>query len=146
MTNGQPDDKLDAIQKMIYDGTKLIEDARKNYLRKSGQILANPETSRKTYWLLINFVLNKAKIPIVPPLLENGVFITDFAEKGQIFNDYFILQCSTIENSSQIPQDSPEASSMICDCEISEEKILNVIRSLNPTKAHGWDDISIGMI
>ena len=35
---------------------------------------------------------------------------------------------------------------MICDFEISEEKILNVIRSLNPNKAHGWDEISIRMI
>ena len=35
---------------------------------------------------------------------------------------------------------------MICDFEISEEKILNVIRSLNPNKAHGWDKISIRMI
>ena len=47
-------------------------------------------TSSKTYWSLINTVLDKAKIPITP-LLENGLFITDFAEKAQLFNDYFIL-------------------------------------------------------
>ena len=82
--SGQPDDKLEGIQKMISEGTKLIEDAKKNYLRKSGQILANPETSRKTYWSLINSVLNKAKIPTVSPLVENGLLITDFAEKAQI--------------------------------------------------------------
>ena len=28
----------------------------------------------------------------------------------------------------------------------SEEKILNIIRSLNPNKAHGWDGISVRMI
>ena len=93
----------------------MIEDARKNYLCKSGQILANPETSRKSYWSLINSVLNKAKVPIVPPIVKNGLFITDFAEKVQSFNDYFILQYSTIKNGSQIPQDVPEVSSMICD-------------------------------
>ena len=49
MKSGQPDDKLELIHKMISDGTTLIEDARKNCLRKSGQILANPKTSRKTY-------------------------------------------------------------------------------------------------
>ena len=32
------------------------------------------------------------------------------------------------------------------DFTISEEKILNVIRSLNPNKAHGWDEISVRMI
>ena len=35
---------------------------------------------------------------------------------------------------------------MISDLNISEEKILNIIRSLNPNKAHGWDEISIRMI
>ena len=35
---------------------------------------------------------------------------------------------------------------MISDFVISEEKILNIIRSLNPNKAHGWDEISIRMI
>ena len=35
---------------------------------------------------------------------------------------------------------------MISDCAISDEKILNIIRSLNPNKAHGWDEISVRMI
>ena len=118
----------------------------KNYLRKAGQSLANPGTSGKTYWTLINTLLNKAKIPIIPPLLENGLFVTDFTEKAQIFNDYFILQCTTIDTGSEIPHDKQGSSTLISDFVISEEKILNIIRSLNPNKAHGWDEISIRMI
>ena len=144
--NGQPEDKLEGILNMVAEGTKMIEDAKQNYLRKTGQTLANPGTSRKTYWTLINTVLNKAKIPIIPPLLENGLFITDFTEKAQLFNDYFILQCTTIDTGSEIPQDPPEKSTLIEDFCISEEKILKIIRSLNPNKAHGWDEISIRMI
>ena len=79
MRNGRPDDKLEGIQKMISDGAKLIEDAKKIIFVRQGKILANPGTSGKTYWSLINTVLNKAKIPIIPPLLENGLFITDFS-------------------------------------------------------------------
>ena len=37
-------------------------------------------------------------------------------------------------------------SSLISDFPISDEKILNIIRSLNPNKAHGWDGISVRMI
>ena len=144
--NGQPDDKLEGIQQMIYEGAKLIEDAKRNYLRKTGQDLANPGTSSKTYWTLINTILNKAKIPIIPPLLENGIFITDFTEKAQIFNDYFILQCTTIDTGSEIPQDAPTPLTLINDFTIAEEKILNIIRSLNPNKAHGLDEISVRMI
>ena len=144
--NGRPEDKLEEMQNMISEGAKMIEDAKRNYLRKTGQTLANPGTSNKTYWTLINTVLNKAKIPIIPPLLENGLFITDFTEKAQLFNDHFILQCTTIDTGSEIPQDTPGIPTQIEDFAISEEKILKIIRSLNPNKAHGWDGISTRMI
>ena len=67
-------------------------------------------------------------------------------EKAQIFNDYFILQCTTIDTGSEILQDTPVTTTLISDFVICEEKILNIIRSLNPNKAHGWDEISVRMI
>ena len=146
MKNGRPEDKLEEMQNMVSEGAKMIEDAKQNYLRKTGQTLANPGTSNRTYWTLINTVLNEAKIPIIPPLLENGLFITDFTEKAQLFNDYFILQCTTIDTGSEILQDTPGISTLIGEFFISEEEILKIIRSLNPNKTHGWDGISTRMI
>ena len=146
MRNGRPDDKLEGIQKMITEGARMIDEAKCNYFRKAGKTLADPGTNGKTYWTLINTVLNKVKIPMIPPLLENGVFVTDFTEKAQIFNDYFILQCTTIDTGSEIPRDTPETTTLISDFVISDEKILNIIRSLYPNKAHGWDEISVRMI
>ena len=146
MKNGQPDDKLEGIKIMISEGAKMIENAKQNYLRKTGQNLANAGSSSKMYWSLINTVLNKAKIPIIPPLLENGLFISDFAEKAQLFNDYFILQCTTIDKGSEIPLETQRNPILINDFVISDEKILKIIRSLNPNKARGWDEISIRMI
>ena len=35
---------------------------------------------------------------------------------------------------------------LLTDFVISEEKIINVMRSLNPHKAYGWDQISVRMI
>ena len=146
MRNGQPDEKLEGIQKMISEGSRLIDDAKRNYFLKAGKTLTSPGTSSKTYWSLINTVLNKAKIPVIPPLLENGLFITDFTEKAQLFNDYFTLQCTTIDTGSEIPRQTPVATTLINDFVISEEKILKIIRALNPNKAHGWDEISVRMI
>ena len=144
--SGRPGDRLEGIQNMISKGSKMIEDAKRNYFIKAGKTLANHGTSNKTYWSLMNTVLNKAKIPIIPPLLENGIFVTDFTEKAQLFNDYFILQCTTIDTGSHIPQDALVTDNMINDFVISDEKILNIIRALNPNKAHGWDEISVRMI
>ena len=143
--SGRPVDKLEGIQKMISEGAKMIEEAKRNYLRKAGNTLADPGTNSKTYWNLINTVQNKAKIPLIPPLLENGLFVTDFTEKAQIFNDYFILQCTTIDTGSEIPQSTPATTTLLTEFVISEKKIINIIQSFNP-KAHGWDEISVRMI
>ena len=99
---GRPDYKLDGTQKMISESSRPIEEAKRNYLFKAGKTLANPGTSSKSDRSLMNTVLNKAKISMIPPLLKNGLFVTHFADNAQIFNDYFILQCTTIDTGSDI--------------------------------------------
>ena len=61
--------------------------------------------------------------------LENGLFVTDFAEKAHIFNDHFVHQCTTIDTGSELPQNFVVTTTSIPDFAISEEKILNIIRS-----------------
>ena len=127
---------------MIAEGSRLIEEAKHTCFAKVGRKLSDPSTGTKMYWSLVSKILNKAKIPEIPPLLENDIFVLDFASKAQIFNDYFILQCTTLETGSEIPYDLPEKMSKVTEFAISEEKILKIIRNLNPNKVHGWDRTS----
>ena len=142
---GHPIKESDNLTKLIANGAKMIENAKRSYFTNVGKSLAQ-KASTKVYWSLINKVLNKSKIPPIPPLLENGVFVTDFAEKAQLFNDHFARQCSTIDTGSVIPSLNPKTTTKIADINISDEGILSIIRSLNPSKAHGCDEISVRMI
>ena len=146
IAKGQPNDMVEGIQDMIAQGSKLVEDAKHKYFTNVGRTLSDPSTGTKKYWSLINKILNKAKIPEIPPLLENDIFVLDFASKAQIFNDYFILQCTTLDTGSEIPSDLPVTASQLREFVISDEKILRIIRNLNSNKAHGWDEISVRMI
>ena len=103
---GRQDDKIEEMKNMTSKCSKMIEDAKRRYFLKAGKTLANPGTGLKTYWSLLNSVLNKAKIPIIPPLLENGIFVTDLTKKAQLFNNLFILQCTTIDTGSEIPRNN----------------------------------------
>ena len=131
---------------MIAEGSRLIEEAKHTYFAKVGRKLSDPSTGTKMYWSLVNKILNKAKIAEMPPVFENAIFVLDFASKAQIFNNYFILQCTTLETGCEIPCDLPDKMSKLTEFAISEEKILKIIRNLNPNKAHGWDGISARMI
>ena len=78
--------------------------------------------------------------------MENDIFVLDFTAKAEIFNDYFILQCTVIDTGSAVPNDVPLHIPPLSNFHISDEKILRIIRSLNPNKVHGWDNISVRMI
>ena len=79
------------------------------------------------------------------PLLENGIFVTNLQTKADILNEYFVQQCSTIANSSTLPNFLPTCNALLQSLDIDREKVTKLIRALVTTKAHGCDDISISM-
>ena len=106
----------------------------------------DPQTSTKSYWSILNKFLQKKKIPLIPPILSNGTFITNICEKVTLFNSYFANQCTLINNTSVLPPFEYKVNSKIDNVIFTEHDILSIIRSLNSNKAHGWDDISIRMV
>ena len=89
----------------------------------------------------MNRLINKKKLVNIPPLLENGTFITNVQTKATIFNDFFAQQCSTITTGSTIPAFLPQCGNTLCDVMVDRVKVLSLIRSLDSNKAHGWDGI-----
>ena len=56
-----------------------------------GNKLNNPQTGSKFYWSILNKFLQNKKIPLIPPILSNGTFITNLHEKIDLFNTIFLL-------------------------------------------------------
>ena len=113
---------------------------------KLGKSLSDPTNGTKSYWTTLKKIINKKKFSNIPLLLENGVFVTNFQMKANLFNDHFVEQCSLINNGNTLPTFVSRCNSSLSDVEITGEKILSIIRSLDPKKAHGCDDLSINMI
>ena len=75
--------------------------AKWNYLTNMGNKFNNPNTSQKSYWKIINKVMNKCKDPKIPLLLVNNLFILKLAwEKSKVFTDFFSQQCKLVINHS----------------------------------------------
>ena len=68
---------------------KAVESAKLSYLTNMGNKVNDPATSPKSYWKIINRVMNKCRAPKIPPLLINNRFILDCREKAKLFNDFF---------------------------------------------------------
>ena len=77
--------------------------AKLSYLANLGDELNNSNTSQKSYWKIINRVMNKCRAPKIQPLLINNLFILNCKGKAKYFNDFFSQQFTLIVNSSVLP-------------------------------------------
>ena len=68
-------------------------------------------------------------MPLIPPLLENDVFVLDFETKAKIFNDFFILQRGTLDTGSEIPGEVILDVLPVAITTISNEKLLKIMPS-----------------
>ena len=88
-----------------------------------------------------------AKNPIIPPLLVKNNLISNFREKANILNNFFVQQCQPIVNNSilltkQIFYTQNSLRDFYIDC----RKISRLINDLNPRKAHGHDGVFTRMV
>ena len=124
-----------------------IESSKQKYYYRIANKLNNTQKNSKSYWSLLKIFLNNKKIPLIPPLFHENRFIIDFKEKAELFNSFFSKQCSLITNNSKLPT-SPSylTEKHLTIITFSAEDIGKIIRSLNPNKAHGHDNLSVLML
>ena len=104
-------------------------------------------TSAKTYWSILNTLLNNKKNPCLRPLFHQGKYVTDFKKKAESLNSFFVKQCSIILNSSKLPLTlSKKTEKSISSITFNCNTIATIIHSLDPSKVHGHNIISIRML
>ena len=66
--------------------------------------------------------------------------------KANIFNNYFASICTPMKNTSVLPPFSYKTNTRINSFKVTESDILSIIKSLDSTKAHVYDNLTIRMI
>ena len=132
---------------MSEDLTNAITTSKLANYRRTASKLNYPNSTPKTYWSILKSLVNGKKIPLITPILVKDQLVTNFLEKTNLFNKFFTQQCNTVENDTTLPNDLVfETTERISSFGNSNGGIANIIRSLDPNKAHGHDGISIRML
>ena len=91
------------LNEKMLETSNLIAEAKDKYYKNEGKKLLNPSLGPKKYWSILNSFLGKNKMPIIPPLFEDGEIVTDYLSKAEIFNTYFASQCTPLDNRHEVP-------------------------------------------
>ena len=78
----------------------------------------------------MNKIINSKKTSNIPPLLENGIFVTNFQNKADIFNNLFMKQCSALDNGSNLPLFRAKCMEAFETVDIDSVKVLQFFLSL----------------
>ena len=79
-------DRLDTFR---LECQQAVGTAKMTYLKNLGNKVNDPSTTQKSYWKIINRVINKCRAPKIPPILVNNIFILNCSEKAKLFIDFF---------------------------------------------------------
>ena len=82
----------------------------------------------------------------IPPIIDDGFFISNFKKKADIFSEYFANQCTINVNDSVLPNLVPNTDASLSYVSVTTDYIINIINSLSSNKAHGYDGISVSML
>ena len=139
---GCPPEQKAYLDRLKNDYSALVLAEKEKYLKRLGDEVSNPLTGQKKYWRALKKLINKSSATIIPPILFNGSFITNFKEKCTVFNDYFKSQCTLVATSSVLPPLNITTDLRLNRVYFTEKDIILHIRKLNVNKANGYDNIS----
>ena len=117
------------------------------YYENLGKKLNNPLLQTKTYLSIRKTLYNDKKIPLIPPLLVENKFVTDMKTKANIFNKFFVEQCTPLKNNSKLQFSQMFLTqSRLISLDLNEDEILKIISALNIHEVDDHDDVSIRVI
>ena len=135
------------LENLTTELSNLIRDTKTEYHSKLAAKLVNPSTSAKTYWSILKTFANGRKVPVIPPLLINNEFISNFKTKANYLNIFFNQQCTAISTDSSIPSYvNLSTNETVTKINFEEQLTSKLVVALNPNKAHSHVGLSIRML
>ena len=99
------------------------------------------------YWSILKTFINGKMVPIIPPLLANNNVVSNFREKVNVINDFFVQQCQPVANHSILPGNQIfNTQNRLRYFDTDSAKILKLLNGLNPHQPHSHDGNSIPML
>ena len=141
----KPEEKP-AVDALRDSYTELVSKEKETYLSNLGSKVSDPRTGVKKYWTCLKRLLNNKSKSCIPPILDNGIFLTDIKQKCFLFNSFFHKQCSIFETTSNLPLFQKKTQKSLKSIEITPNQITKYIRMIQAHKAHGFDGISAKML
>ena len=119
-----------------------LKTAETNYNNKLGVSLKNATKKNKAWWRTVKYFLNRNQSSAIPSLFHDNCHITDNLSKAEIFNKFFLDQSNIDTSRARAPPALNQPEVFLGSIRINREEVLDILKSLDVTKATGPDGVS----
>ena len=118
--------------------------AKQRHFCRIGDKLSDPSTNSKEYWHLVKSLYGNKIDAGIPPLKENDTIYSSAKEKANILNKHFARKSTLpdLEQRPDLPVNNFETFSRLSEVSITDDDILNAIKSVKVAAANGPDHVS----
>ena len=136
----------------------LFREARNKYiseLREAEETYNNKLVSElkdgkslnpKHWWRLCKNFLGKNNDSLIPPIMEDNCVHFTNDNKAEAFNNFFLSHSSINTDQTHLPPQEIYTNASLTNLSVTEEDILDILKSLDTTKSSGPDGISPRML
>ena len=125
------------------DITSLLRKSKQDYTESLANKLKSSNLSSKDYWnTLKSFIKPAQSSSEIPPLHQNGCYVSDSTDKANLLNEYFVQQTSLDERSATIPAMVNIIGPTLTNINFTSLEVKSVLESLQLGKSSGPDGIN----
>ena len=96
----------------------------------------------KNWWRMVKYFMSGNSNSFIPALSSGNFVISDNMAKVNVINEFFLQQCRVDASSFTLPDEIPHQQSTREHIELTEDTLLDILKSLKVDKACGPDGIS----
>jgi hypothetical protein len=120
-----------------YRFTRLVNNKYNEYIRECTE---NINERPKMFWSLVNSMGKDRSYP--EAMIYNGRTLKNDQEIADGFNEFFTSVFTQPEANPEIPDVIPTVNPNLANIRIDEEETMKLLKSIDPTKAMGADNLS----
>ena len=135
-------ERYDAYKEVRNDVTALLRKLKKEYFTSLAEKLKISNLSSSDYWKTLKSFIKPTTNSSIPPIFDEGSYISDSNKKAKLLNDFFVNQIILDDTGATLPTLLLPDREPLNNITITNDEVRSVLQTLKLGKSSGPDNIN----
>ncbi|MCG7883757.1 MAG: reverse transcriptase family protein [Candidatus Thiodiazotropha endolucinida] len=135
-------ERFNAFKKARNDVTTLLRKLKREYFTSLAEKLKTSNLSSSDYWKTLKSFIKPTTNSSIPPIFNDGSYVSDNNKKAKLLNDFFVNQTNLDDANATLPNVLLSDRVSLDNIIFSPDEVKSVLQTLKLGKSSGPDNIN----